>query len=79
MRDDHVYDRLTALVPAGTTRFDTQEDREAEEAVRYYIRTWNAVAALYDRLPWVIRWLVLPPVIKVGAIVFALLRYWIQV
>ena len=79
MWEDHVYDRLPPLVPVGTTRFDTREDRKIEETIRYYICTWNAVVALYDRLPWPIRWLVLPPILKVGAIVLSLLRDWLLV
>lgn len=79
MREEHVYDRLPPLLAAGTTRFETWEDRKTEEAIRYYIRTWNAIAALYDRQYWPIRWLLLLPVVKMGVIALTLLGRWLGV
>ncbi|KAK7981696.1 hypothetical protein PG988_003934 [Apiospora saccharicola] len=76
MGKDFVYDQLPPLVPAGSTIFDTREDRNTEAAIRYYIHTWNAVAALHDRQYWPVRWLVLPPVVMVGTITLDLLGRW---
>ncbi|KAK8128496.1 hypothetical protein PG984_009604 [Apiospora sp. TS-2023a] len=76
MGKDFVHDQLPPLVPAGSTLFDTREDRNTEAAIRYYIHTWNAVAALHDRQYWPVRWLVLPPVVKVGTITLDLLGRW---
>ncbi|KAK8091062.1 hypothetical protein PG994_000567 [Apiospora phragmitis] len=75
MTEDQVHDRPWPVDPAGTTTVDTLEDRKTEETIRHYIHTWNLLTALHDRQRWVVRCIVLLPVVKVLSGVWAILLW----